>query len=103
MKLLYAIIATIPELNPYKVANKECEIGPVIIEISLTLELNEPNASTIYNIGEYVADKEDTSIGLGDGKLYKCIQQTTAGIPLTNTTYFTLQTRTVIEVNRYLV
>ena len=61
------------------------------------------NAATIYNVGEYVADMEDTSIGLGNGKLYKCIQQTTAGTPLTNTAYFTQQTRTVIQVNRYLV
>ena len=61
------------------------------------------NESTAYNVGEYVADKEDTSIGLGDGKLYKCIQQTTAGIPLTNTTYFELQTRTKTQANRFLV
>ena len=60
------------------------------------------NVATIYNIGEYVADKEDTSIGLGDGKLYKCIQQTTAGIPLTDTAYFTLQTRTVVQTNRFI-
>lgn len=61
------------------------------------------NATTAYNVGEYVADKEDTSIGLGDGKLYKCIQQTTAGIPLTDTAYFALQTRTKTEANRFLV
>lgn len=61
------------------------------------------NATTAYNVNEYVADKEDTSIGLGDGKLYKCIQQTTAGIPLTDTAYFTLQTRTKTQANRFLV
>lgn len=62
------------------------------------------NASTPYNVGEYVSDKDDTTIGQGDGKLYKCIQQTTAGIPLlTNTAYFTEQVRTKVQVNRFLV
>lgn len=61
------------------------------------------NQATIYNVGEYVSDKDDTTIGQGDGKLYKCIQQTTAGIPLTNTAYFTEQIRTKVQVNRFLV
>lgn len=61
------------------------------------------NTATIYNVGEYVADNDDTTIGQGDGKLYKCIQQTTAGIPLTNTAYFTEQIRTKVQVNRFLV
>ena len=61
------------------------------------------NASTAYNVNELVADREDSVIGKGDGKLYKCIQQTTPGILLTNTTYFTLQTRSKTEANRFLV
>ena len=60
------------------------------------------NVATIYNIGEYVADMEDTSIGLGDGKLYKCIVTAPAGTALTNTTYFALQTRTVVQTNRFI-
>ena len=59
------------------------------------------NNSTIYNANEFVADANDTSIGSGNGKLYKCILTAPAGTLLTNTTYFTLQSRTVVQVNRY--
>lgn len=61
------------------------------------------NASTPYNVDEYVADTADSSIGQGDGKLYKCILTAPAGTVLTNTTYFTEQVRTKVEVNRFLV
>lgn len=61
------------------------------------------NATTAYNVNEYVADAADSSIGKGDGKLYKCILTAPAGTALTNTTYFALQTRTKTEANRFLV
>ena len=61
------------------------------------------NASTLYNVNEYVADTADSSIGQGDGKLYKCILTAPAGTALTNTTYFTEQIRTKVQVNRFLV
>ncbi|MDD2192397.1 MAG: hypothetical protein PHO12_07630, partial [Bacteroidales bacterium] len=61
------------------------------------------NASTAYNVNELVADMEDSVIGKGDGKLYKCILNAPAGTELTNTTYFALQTRTKTEANRFLV
>ncbi len=61
------------------------------------------NASTAYNVNELVADMEDSVIGKGDGKLYKCILNAPAGTELTNTTYFALQTRTKTQANRFLV
>jgi len=61
------------------------------------------NASTAYNVNELVADMEDSVIGKGDGKLYKCILNAPAGTELTDTAYFTLQTRTKTEANRFLV
>lgn len=61
------------------------------------------NATTPYNVNEYVADAADSSIGKGDGKLYKCILTAPAGTALTNTTYFALQTRTKTQANRFLV
>ncbi len=61
------------------------------------------NATTPYNVNEYVADAADSSIGKGDGKLYKCIVTAPAGTALTNTTYFALQTRTKTQANRFLV
>ena len=60
------------------------------------------NASTDYNVGELVADMVDSVIGKGDGKLYKCIVTAPEGKALTNTTYFALQTRTVIQTNRFI-
>ena len=61
------------------------------------------NETTAYNVNEYVADAPDSSIGKGDGKLYKCILNAPAGTALTNTTYFALQTRTKVQANRFLV
>lgn len=61
------------------------------------------NASTLYNVNEYVADTADSSIGQGDGKLYKCILTAPAGTALTNTAYFAEQVRTKVQVNRFLV
>ena len=40
------------------------------------------NATTAYNVNEYVADAADSSIGKGDGKLYKCIVTAPAGTAL---------------------
>ena len=60
------------------------------------------NASTDYSVNELVADMVDSVIGKGDGKLYKCILNAPAGTALTNTTYFTLQTRTVVQTNRFI-
>ena len=54
-----------------------------------------------YNIDEWISDKNDTTKGLGDGKLYKCISQPPVGTPLTNSSYFTEQNRTITQVNRY--
>ena len=61
------------------------------------------NVATAYNVNEYVADMEDSVIGKGDGKLYKCILNAPAGTELINTTYFALQTRTKMQANRFLV
>lgn len=61
------------------------------------------NTSTAYYVNELVADTEDSSIGKGDGKLYKCILDAPIGTELTNTTYFALQTRTKTQANRFLV
>ena len=60
------------------------------------------NASTDYYANELVADMADSVIGKGNGKLYKCILNAPAGTALTNTTYFTLQTRTVVQTNRFI-
>lgn len=59
------------------------------------------NNTTQYNVNEWLSNKNDTIKGLGDGKLYKCILQPPIGTLLTNTTYFTQQTRSITQVNRY--